>query len=59
MTTTESRGRAVVTGASVGIGAATAHALHTAGYTVLAASRRLSTEAPAATGITHLQPLTQ
>ncbi|MFR9753834.1 SDR family oxidoreductase [Nocardia sp. 004] len=53
MTTTESRGLAVVTGASAGIGAATAHALHEAGYTVLAASRRLNTEEPAATGITH------
>ena len=35
------RGLAVVTGASAGIGLATATALHAAGYTVISASRRL------------------
>ncbi|MDQ1041980.1 SDR family oxidoreductase [Streptomyces sp. V4I2] len=46
------RGFAVVTGASVGIGRASAEALEKAGYTVIAASRRLTTAPSAATGIT-------
>ncbi|WP_433195842.1 SDR family oxidoreductase [Nocardia sp. CA-107356] len=52
MSTNAPRGLAVVTGASVGIGAATAEALHTAGYAVVSASRRLETIPVAATGIT-------
>ncbi|MFC4506176.1 MULTISPECIES: SDR family oxidoreductase [Streptomyces] len=48
------RGLAVVTGASVGIGQATAQALEKAGYTVIAASRRLTTVPSADSGIaTH------
>lgn len=46
------RGLAVVTGASAGIGLATAQALQTAGYAVISASRRLETTESAATGIT-------
>ncbi|MFB7776238.1 SDR family oxidoreductase [Streptomyces bauhiniae] len=49
------RGLAVVTGASVGIGRATAEALEKAGYAVIAASRRLTTVPSAATGITTHQ----
>ncbi|MFF2385657.1 SDR family oxidoreductase [Streptomyces sp. NPDC058108] len=49
------RGLAVVTGASVGIGHATVSALEKAGYTVIAASRRLTTVPPQATGITTHQ----
>lgn len=49
------RGLAVVTGASVGIGQATAQALAKAGYTVIAASRRLTTVPSASTGITTHQ----
>ncbi|MFE6274307.1 SDR family oxidoreductase [Streptomyces goshikiensis] len=46
MNTSHPRGLAVVTGASAGIGKATAHALHTAGYTVIAGARRLPTQTP-------------
>ena len=49
------RGLAVVTGASVGIGLATAEALEKAGYTVISASRRLTTTPSAPTGITTHQ----
>ncbi|WP_416484272.1 SDR family oxidoreductase [Streptomyces sp. CL12] len=55
MTTQSPRGLAVVTGASVGIGRATAEALEKAGYAVLSASRRLPTIPPAPTGITTHQ----
>jgi NADP-dependent 3-hydroxy acid dehydrogenase YdfG len=48
-------GLAVVTGASVGIGRATAEALSKAGYTVISASRRLPTVPSASTGITTHQ----
>jgi NADP-dependent 3-hydroxy acid dehydrogenase YdfG len=46
------RGLAVVTGASVGIGLATTRALEAAGYAVIAASRRLTTQDRSSTGIT-------
>lgn len=45
------RGLAVVTGASAGIGLATATALHTAGYAVISASRRLTHHDDPAEGI--------
>ncbi|MDH6578649.1 SDR family NAD(P)-dependent oxidoreductase [Kitasatospora sp. MAP5-34] len=48
-------GLAVVTGASVGIGRATAQALEKAGYTVISAARRLPTFPSASTGITTHQ----
>jgi NADP-dependent 3-hydroxy acid dehydrogenase YdfG len=50
-----SRGLAVVTGASAGIGQATAQALEEAGYAVISASRRLTTTPSAPTGITTHQ----
>lgn len=55
MNTQSSRGLAVVTGGSVGIGQATAQALEKAGYTVISASRRLDTVPSAPTGITTHQ----
>ncbi|MFD5474437.1 SDR family NAD(P)-dependent oxidoreductase [Streptomyces sp. NPDC127105] len=56
MTRTEShRGLAVVTGASAGIGRATAKALEQAGYAVISASRRLPTVPPAPSSITTHQ----
>uniref|UniRef100_UPI000B0AC315 SDR family oxidoreductase n=1 Tax=Streptomyces graminilatus TaxID=1464070 RepID=UPI000B0AC315 len=55
LNTSAAQGLAVVTGASVGIGRASAEALEKAGYAVIAASRRLTTVASAATGITTHQ----
>ncbi|MGW7313161.1 SDR family oxidoreductase [Streptomyces sp. NPDC054865] len=52
MNTCSPRGLAVVTGASAGIGLATAHALRSAGYTVIAAARRLPTEPSSAGKLT-------
>ncbi|MFF1650767.1 SDR family oxidoreductase [Streptomyces sp. NPDC058240] len=55
MNATSPRGLAVVTGASTGIGLATAQALEKSGYTVISASRRLPTIPSAPTGITTHQ----